>query len=148
MTRREKLPPRRRSVTIEAQLVFKARADLEPSVHTFFVSAGFYPNGRKAEIFVKSAQDIESVMAKILEDAAVLISNLMQLGCSLEEIRAKVGRLRPGEVDASIVGALLTAAAKIPDAPPMDAVSRWVNGQEVKTPALRHAVLTELGVKP
>lgn len=141
---REKLPPRRRSTTIKAQLVFKARVDLEPSAHSFFVTVGFYPDGRKAEIFVKGAQDLESVMAKILEDAAVLISNLMQLGCSLEEIRTKIGRMRPGEIDASIVGALISAAAQIPDEIPMEAVSRWVNG-EMPTPVLKRQVLADLG---
>lgn len=141
---REKLPPRRRSTTVKEQLSFMAPGHAAPSTHTFFVSVGFYPHGGKAEIFVKSASDLGSSLQFILDDAAVLISNLLQLGMSLEEIRAKIGRQRPGEGDASPIGALLTVAAKIPDEPPLEALSRWVNG-EFPSRVLQQQVIKEMG---
>lgn len=141
---REKLPPRRRTVTAKEQLVFMAPGHAAPSAHAFFVSVGFYPHGGKAEIFVKSASDLGSSLQFILDDAAVLISNLLQLGMSLEEIRHKVSRQRPGESDASPIGALLTAAAKIPDEPPLEAISRWVNG-ELLSPVLKTQIRKEVG---
>lgn len=133
---RTKLPPRRRCVTVKAPLVFRApgQADAAELRHSFFVTVGFAPDGRPAEIFVKAARDLDSTIAHILDDAAVLISNLMQRGMSLREAHAAIGRQRPGEIAASIVGALIQVAAEIPAEPAMEAVSGLVNGRDLPTP--------------
>lgn len=46
--------------------------------------------------------------------------------------------------DASPIGALLTVAAKIPDEPPLEALSRWVNG-EFPSRVLQQQVIKEMG---
>jgi hypothetical protein len=133
---RTKLPPRRRCVTVKAPLVFRApgQEDAPETRHAFFVTVGFYPDGRPAEIFVKAARDLDSTIAHILDDVAVLISNLMQRGMSLRDAHAAIGRQRPGEIAASIIGALVQVAAEIPGEPSMESLSGLVNGRELLTP--------------
>lgn len=143
-----KLPPRRRCVTFETPLKFKPPGAAEAQAFPFHVSVGFYPDGTKAEIFADAHRSLGNALEFVVDDAAVLISHMMQLGVPLARIESMIGATRPGEETASIIGALVAAAAGVDDLPPLEAVHRWINGREQKTPVLRHAVVAELEAHP
>lgn len=143
---RERLPARRRSVTSTVVLRFRAPGDgahAPASEHTFHVAVGFYPDGRPAEVFVKAAQHLDSAIAFLVEDVAVLVSNLIQLGMTLEKIQASIAR--PGDMAASIVAALIAHVAGVGVEPSMPLTSNIVNGALTLSPSHAAALKRELG---
>lgn len=143
---RERLPARRRNVTQTVTLKFRAPGDPvgREAVHLFHMTVGFYADGRPGEVFVKATRDLDGVMAFLLEDAAVLISLLLQQGLTLGEIRDRVAR--PVEVAASVIAALLDAVAKIDAVPPAPTASGIMNGTTEMTARTLRAARLELGV--
>ncbi len=99
MSARDRLPNRRRCST---------RA-FQHSGMRFTVCAGFYPDGRIAEIFLSSdrpGSDLES----LARDAAVVISLALQHGCSAETIRHALTKDHDG-APATLLGSALAALA-------------------------------------
>jgi hypothetical protein len=75
MGARERLPNRRRCESFAFR-----RAG-----HNFSLAAGFYPDGRIAEIFLSSRKPGSPIEA-IARDAAVTVSIALQFGADLEAI--------------------------------------------------------------
>ena len=95
MTARERLPNRRRCETVEfthAGLAFTA-------------CAGFYPNGKIAELFLSSNKPGSPIEA-IARDAAVTVSIALQFGADLATIRASLTKDYDGS-PATLLGANL-----------------------------------------
>jgi hypothetical protein len=81
MTARERLPNRRQCVSVEFR-----HAGLD-----FTLAAGFYPDGRIAEIFL-SSHNPGSPSEAIARDAAITTSLALQCGVAFETIRAALTR--------------------------------------------------------
>jgi hypothetical protein len=77
--------------------------------HPFTLSAGFYPDGRIAEIFLSSHKPGSPIEA-IARDAAVTVSIALQFGAELETIRAALTKDHDG-APATLLGAALDALA-------------------------------------
>ena len=92
---RQRLPNRRPAVT-ESLIWNGAR------VH---ITAGFSPDGRLLETFLRGGGRVGSERDHTLDDIAVALSRLLQYGDALTDIARGVGRLPTGE-PASVVGAV------------------------------------------
>ena len=99
MTMRERLPNRRRCETV----------DLDHAGHRFTLTAGFYPDGRTAEIFLSSNKPGSPIEA-IARDAAVTVSIVLQFGADLETICAALTKDHDGG-PATLLGAALDCLA-------------------------------------
>ena len=102
MTMRQRLPNRRQCESLEFR-----HAGLD-----FTLAAGFYPDGRIAEIFLSSHKPSSPIEA-IARDAAVTVSIALQFGAPLETIRNALTKDRDG-APATLLGAALNALAKAP----------------------------------
>jgi hypothetical protein len=100
MSQRARLPNRRRQESIEFY-----HAGLG-----FTLGAGFYSDGRIAEIFLSSHRPGSPIEA-IARDAAVTVSIALQFGVDLETIRAGLTRDHDGG-PATLLGAALDALAE------------------------------------
>jgi len=93
---RTRLPDRRPSMIM--QFVYEA--------NTYSVTLGFdVANDRIGEVFTHGAK-IGSAMDRILDDACVALSLLLQHGVEPAALAASMGRLGDGKTPASIIGAL------------------------------------------
>ena len=102
MTSRIRLPNRRRCESFEF-----THAGL-----TFTLTAGFYRDGRIAEIFLSSHRPGSPIEA-IARDAAVTVSIALQFGSDLETIRSALTRDHDGG-PATLVGAALDSLVEGP----------------------------------
>ena len=100
MTARQRLPNRRRCESLEFR-----HAGMD-----FTLAAGFYPDGRIAEIFLSSHKPGSPIEA-IARDAAVTVSIALQFGAGLETIRQALTKDNDGG-PATLLGAALDALAK------------------------------------
>jgi hypothetical protein len=100
MTSRERLPNRRRCETFE----------FCHAGHGFTLCAGFYRDGRIAEIFI-SARHIGSPLEAIARDSAIVVSLALQHGAHIETIRHALTRDHDGG-PATLLGAALNALAE------------------------------------
>jgi hypothetical protein len=98
--RRERLPNRRQCESFEFR-----HAGLD-----FALAAGFYPDGRIAEIFLSSHKPGSPIEA-IARDAAVTASIGLQFGVPLETIRCALTKDHDGG-PATLLGAALDALAE------------------------------------
>lgn len=93
---RMRLPDRRPSLT--TQLLYDTNA--------YSVTIGFdVENNRIGEVFTHGAK-IGSSMDRLLDDACVALSLLLQHGLEPEALASSMGRLGNGKAPASIIGAL------------------------------------------
>jgi hypothetical protein len=95
MTSRKRLPNRRQCVSFE----------FRHAGHPFTLSAGHYPDGRIAEIFLSSHKPGSPIEA-IARDAAVTVSIALQFGADLETIRQALTKDHDGG-PATLLGAAL-----------------------------------------
>jgi hypothetical protein len=95
MTLRQLLPNRRRCESLEFR-----HAGLD-----FTMTAGFYPDGRIAEIFLSSHKPGSPIEA-IARDAAVTVSIALQFGAPIETIRAALTKDHDGS-PATLLGTAL-----------------------------------------
>jgi hypothetical protein len=102
MTARERLPNRRQCESFEF-----THAGLD-----FTLAAGFYPDGRVAEIFLSSRKPGSRIEA-IARDAAVTVSIALQFGADLETIRQALTKDHDGG-PATAIGAALDKLAEAP----------------------------------
>jgi hypothetical protein len=93
---RERLPTRRAAVTETITLAGGQR------IH---VTAGFAPDGRLLEVFLRGAKS-GSDRDHLLDDAAVCLSRLLQHGDSLTAIAAGIGR-QPDNAPSSMIGVVV-----------------------------------------
>jgi hypothetical protein len=100
MTARERLPNRRQCESFEFR-----HAGLD-----FTLAAGFYADGRIAEIFLSSHKPGSPIEA-IARDAAVTVSIALQFGADLQTIRAALTKDHDGQ-PATALGAALDAIAE------------------------------------
>lgn len=99
---RQRLPDRRPSFT--TQLAYES--------NTYSVTLGFdVRNDRIAEVFTHGAK-IGSAMDRILDDACVALSLLLQYGIEPPSLASSMGRLGDGKSPASIIGALADLIAR------------------------------------
>ncbi len=108
---RTRLPDRRPNETLD--LVFDGCA--------YAVTLGFYPDGRVGELFTHGAK-AGSTMARLLDDACVAMSLLLQQGVTPGRLAASMGRLGDGRAPASIIGALADLVAERSEDPAREAV--------------------------
>jgi hypothetical protein len=97
MSARERLPNRRRCETFE----------FHHAGHFFTLSAGFYADGRTAEIFI-SANQTGSAIEAIARDAAIVTSIALQSGADLGVISGALTCNHDGG-PATLLGAALDA---------------------------------------
>jgi len=90
---RERLPDRRPSQS----------QDLWFEGQRYHVSVGYYPDGRIGEVFTHGAK-VGSNMDRLLDDACVVFSILLQYGVDPKDVAGSMGRRRDGP--ASIIGAV------------------------------------------
>ncbi len=99
---RLRLPDRRPSLTIS--LAYENRS--------YSVTLGFdVRSDRVAEVFTHGAR-IGSGMDRLLDDACVALSLLLQYGAEPTPLAASMGRLGDGKSPASIIGALADLIAR------------------------------------
>ena len=99
---RQRLPDRRPSVT--TTFVHDCRS--------YAVTFGFDPNtGRIGEVFTHGAK-FGSSMDRILDDACIALSLLLQYGVEPSALASSMGRLGDGKSPASVIGALVDLIAK------------------------------------
>jgi hypothetical protein len=96
---RQRLPNRRQCESFE----------FRHAGHDFMLAAGFYPDGRIAEIFLSSHKPGSPIEA-IARDAAVTVSIALQFGVPIETIRAALTKDHDGSA-ATVLGAALDALA-------------------------------------
>ena len=101
MTGRERLPDRRPSET----------ADLEYEGTRYAVTIGFFLDGRPGEAFTGNAK-VGSGVEAVLDDAAILISLLLQHGVEPAALANTMGRLGDGTAPASVIGAICDLLAE------------------------------------
>jgi hypothetical protein len=101
MRRRERLPNRRPNVS----------RVIEWRTHKLHICAGLSRDGRILEIFCRSGRPASDI-DELVDDAAVLLSRLLQHGDRLADIARGLGRL-PGGEPASLVGAIADAVREI-----------------------------------
>ena len=97
MTQRERLPNRRRCELI----------DFEHGGLRFTATAGFYHDGRIAEIFLSSHKPGSAVEA-VGRDAAIVVSIALQHGARLQIIRSALTKDHNGAA-ATVLGAAIDA---------------------------------------
>jgi hypothetical protein len=102
MTARERLPNRRACESFE----------FRHNGFVFTASAGFFEDGRVAEIFLSSHKPGSPIEA-IARDAAVTVSIALQFGVPIETIRAALTKDHDG-CPATLLGAALDALAGAP----------------------------------
>jgi hypothetical protein len=102
MTARQRLPNRRRCESIEFR-----HAGMD-----FTLCAGFYRDGRIAEIFLSSHKPGSPIEA-IARDAAVTVSIALQFGADLATIRSALTKDHDGG-PATVIGAALDKLAGAP----------------------------------
>lgn len=112
---RERLPERRRSVTIDI-----VHIETNGISQPYLITLGLYADGRVGEVFIDSPKN-GSTLGLICHDAAVVISIALQHGAPVEELRMSVARhsddiLSPGEHPQSVIGSVL------------DAIDQWQRG--------------------
>jgi hypothetical protein len=105
MMPRERLPNRRRALTDNAFWPLEGGR----RVH---VTLGFAEDGRSLELFARGGGRVSSETDFVVDDAAVLISRLLQHGDKLEDIARGVGRLPDGR-PSSVIGAILDTALSL-----------------------------------
>ena len=93
---RERLPDRRPSETVTS----------EHNGARFDVTVGLFPDGRVGEVFTAGAK-AGSELDGLLDDAAILISLLLQHGVAPAALARIVGRLGDGTATASVIGAII-----------------------------------------
>ena len=99
---RVRLPDRRPSVTMK----------LVHDCQSYSVTIGFdLSTGRTGEVFTHGAR-IGSGMDRILDDACVALSLLLQHGVEPAALASSMGRLGDGKSPASIIGALTDLIAQ------------------------------------
>lgn len=99
---RTRLPDRRPNMTM--QFVYEA--------NNYSVTLGFdVANDRIGEVFTHGAK-IGSAMDRILDDACVALSLLLQHGVSPDALASSMGRLGDGSSPSSIIGALADLIAR------------------------------------
>lgn len=99
---RTRLPDRRPSMTM--QFAYEA--------NNYSVTLGFdVANDRIGEVFTHGAK-IGSAMERLLDDACVALSLLLQHGVSPDGLASSMGRLGDGASPASIIGALADLIAR------------------------------------
>lgn len=99
---RTRLPDRRPSMTM--QFVYEA--------NSYSVTLGFdVANDRIGEVFTHGAK-IGSAMDRILDDACVALSLLLQHGVAPDALSVSMGRLGDGKSPASVIGALADLIAR------------------------------------
>jgi hypothetical protein len=99
MSGRQRLPNRRACESFE----------FRHNGFAFTLSAGLYPDGRIAEIFLSSTKPGSPIEA-IARDAAVTVSIALQFGVPIETIRAALTKDHDGS-PATLLGAALDALA-------------------------------------
>ncbi len=97
---RTRLPNRRENETVD--LLFEGQR--------YHVTIGFAPDGRPAEVFCHGAK-VGSGMDRLLDDACVALSLLLQHGAEPQALVHSMGRLDGGAV-ASVIGALVDLGAE------------------------------------
>jgi hypothetical protein len=102
MTFRERLPNRRRCETRE----------FEHAGLSFTLCAGFYRDGRIAEIFLSSNKPGSPIEA-LARDAAVTVSIALQHGANIETVRSALTKDHDGG-PATLLGAALDCLAEAP----------------------------------
>jgi hypothetical protein len=100
MTARERLPNRRQCESFE----------FRHAGHPFTLCAGFYADGRIAEIFLSSHKP-GSPIESIARDVAVTVSISLQFGADLETIRQALTKDHDGG-PATAIGAALDTLAR------------------------------------
>lgn len=88
---------------------------------TLVLSVGFYPDGRPGEVFVRGLKSGAHLDA-LLDDAAVLISRLLQHGDSIAEIRRSLGAGPSRSEPMTLLGTIIDAVDRLARAPEMAAV--------------------------
>jgi len=96
---RQRLPDRRENETVD--LMFDG--------HRYHVTIGFALDGRPREVFCHGGK-VGSGMDRILDDACVALSLLLQYGVEPQGLGHSMGRLGDGAA-ASIIGALVDLVA-------------------------------------
>jgi hypothetical protein len=99
MSGRQRLPNRRACESFE----------FRHNGFAFTLSAGLYPDGRIAEIFLSSTKPGSPIEA-IARDAAVTVSIALQFGVPIETIRAALTKDHDGS-PATLLGVALDALA-------------------------------------
>ncbi len=99
---RERLPDRRPSET----------ADLEYEGTSYALTIGFYLDGRPGEAFTGNAK-VGSGVEAVLDDAAILVSLLLQHGVEPAALAETMGRLGDGTAPASVIGAIIDRLAEL-----------------------------------
>jgi len=102
MSARERLANRRACESLE----------FEHAGLGFTLAAGFYPDGRIAEIFLSSHKPGSPIEA-IARDAAVTVSIALQFGVPIETIRAALTKDHDGR-PATLLGEALDKLAEAP----------------------------------
>lgn len=100
MGKRRKMPPRRRSDTIE---FFHKHANGNKSLHV--ATLGYYKDGTVGEVFIDAHKQATG-LAEQARDAAVLLSIALQYGVPMREIHAAIGRDEDGRPH-TIIGSAL-----------------------------------------
>lgn len=93
---RETLPQRRHSEVFD----YRTQRGIR-----YTVTVGFYDDGRPGEVFIDAGKDGADVQV-LARDNAVLISLLLQYGCSLGHIRSAISREADGSPQ-GVVGHIL-----------------------------------------
>ncbi len=104
-TPRQRLPNRRGNETVD--LVFDGQR--------YHVTIGFAPDGRPREVFCHGGK-VGSGMDRILDDACVALSLLLQYGVEPQGLDHSMGRLGDGAA-ASIIGALVDLISSFEQGP-------------------------------
>ena len=92
---RARLPNRRPSETVA----------IEHGGARFDVTIGLFPDGRVGEVFAGGAKS-GSELDGLLDDAAILVSLLLQNGGEPAALAKTMGRLGDGTAPASVIGAI------------------------------------------
>ena len=104
MNEREKLPNRRGGD------IFDLKAGVEAGKEILYtVQLGYYPDGRLAELFLRSSKSGTDLNVLAME-IAVAVSFALQYGCPVEMMRSAVPRRSDGSPE-GVLGALLDRMA-------------------------------------
>ncbi len=96
---RSRLPNRRENETVD--LLFEGQR--------YHVTVGFAPDGKPQEVFCHGAK-IGSGLDRLIDDACVALSLLLQHGVEPQDLAHSIGRLETGS-PSSIIGALVDLVA-------------------------------------
>ena len=102
MTGRKRLPDRRPCETI----------DVLHAGERYHANIGYYPDGRPGEIFIRGAK-VGSDSDAICDDAAVLVSRLLQRGDRLPAIALSLGRHGYAGHPTGLIGAVVDRLARL-----------------------------------